>query len=548
MSLFRNAPAFRRPSAWLALATVLALVPSAFLPPGVDEEGYLFLAKASSEHPLGPYDWVRAWQPFHIEPPSFDFAHPPLHWMLLSGWMRLLGDAASVGLLRVLSALPFALLLGWAAGRIFEHSSRRPGLSAAVWLLSPVVFVALQAGLMIDLPATALVTAALAVWQDSRRSGTRVALASGALLGLAVATKYPMLLALPAILADMAARKAWSRGLALLAGLSAIWGGVELWLFASYGAFHVGAVLAAAGGIARSGLLSRSTGVLARLGIALVPTIFLVVRRGRAWWAAGLLPAAALLLLLRPPELSWPALAFLTLCVSSGAALVVRAVTELCTAALVGEAGKDDPNGGADLLMSAWVLAFVAGICLLHNFASARYLLPAIAPLVLLVDRWSGDLPRSRVVLGTFLPTALLGLLAALGNDLFVLSVDEVAQAVAARYPTGRFTGEWAFRWRLEQSGWTVFSSGDSTGRGTAPGVVDLAVGDVVAAPLNASPGPLPLDRLAAVEEIHANRAFPLRLADVAAHAGWYGETGGELPLWLSFAPLESARIYRVNH
>ena len=45
--------------------------------------------------------------------------------------------------------------------------------------------------------------------------------------------------------------------------------------------------------------------------------------------------------------------------------------------------------------------------------------------------------------------------------------------------PAGQFTGEWTFRWRMEQAGWT-FNTGQTDS------------GTVVAAVVNGSPGVLP--------------------------------------------------------
>ena len=113
----------------------------------------------------------------------------------------------------------------------------------------------------------------------------------------------------------------------------------------------------------------------------------------------------------------------------------------------------------------------------------------------------------------------------------YAAAADQLAQQVIAAHPVGQFTGEWTFRWRMEQGGWTFNTSRPSAGT-------------LVAAVSNGSPGALPADL---VPRAHYRAdGGPLRVIAVADRIGLYGETLGPLPLGLSSAPLEEVVVWQV--
>jgi hypothetical protein len=518
----------------------------------VDEEAWFFLARAIQDHILDPYGWTRDWQPFHSHPPSYDFAHPPLHWMMLALLQRVLGDSVispslSLSLTRALYASPFALLLGASTARLVESDARRPGLAALLWFFSPITLIGLQSGLMVDLPAVALLTASLAAWRSAHARTPAWATAAGLLLALACATKYPMLLALPALVVDASLdgrRAARGRALRLLASFLLVFGAIQGALYAAYGAFHPLAVLAGAGAIDRGPLDGRLLGTLVRAGVLFFPLAALWSRRGRRALLLMLPPAALLVVWTWPAEMNLPQSIFLVICALSGLSLVGMALRAL----------RDSRE---DAFLALCLLAFVSGVVLLHNFASARYLWPMVLPAALLVTRAmdASRLPAtsanpastaSRPPWTLLLLTALLGLSLAWANARYLLAVDDVASRIVVAGAPGRFTGEWGFRWRLEAAGWRHLGPARKSTEGSGLPLSPLLPGERVVAPLNASPGPLPLDGLALTATLESRDRFPLRLVDVGGRAGYYGETGGELPFWVGRSPLEVVRCYEV--
>ncbi len=527
--------AARTPSLqWLLMAAAgLIVVLTSAHAPVVDEEVYLWLAGAFADDPLHPYAFHRAMQPWLEGDSTFAFAHPPLHWAWIAGWHALVGDER-LWLLRSCVALPPALLLAWAVGLLARRTTRHPGLAAAAWLASPVTALAIASGLMIDLSAAALATAGLAAWREAlaaKASPARLRwlLAAGLLLGLGVATKYPMLMLVLVVLLHAARLRRLPWSWPLWVALLGAWGAVELWIGLAHGGFHLGVVLLHAGEIARGPLSGRILGLLTRTGLAMAPLV--LISSGRKLLTfASVLGAAALAWAL-PPELS-------TLQIAALALLALLGAHHLGLAgAALRSAGKDQHHDG--FLLGVWVLAVLLGVAAGHNFASGRYLLPAMAPLACLLARGlkRGLAQRlAPVLLGGW---AVLTIAMLVADHRYALFLDVLARRVASTHEPAWFTGEWAFRWRLEREGWRYAVPPQHGG--------ELPAGAIVVGPSHAAPGALPWERLEELEVIPAPSDLPLRINDSFGRVGWYGETLGALPVGWRRAPLDEVTIYRVR-
>jgi 4-amino-4-deoxy-L-arabinose transferase-like glycosyltransferase len=527
----RNRPG---PELLLPLAAGLLVLLTCAHAPVVDEEVYLWLAGAFAEDPLHPYAFSRTMQPWVGGSETFAFAHPPLHWAWIAGWRGLVG-AERLWLLRAVVALPPAMLLGWATARLARRTTRRPGLVAVAWLASPVTALAIASGLMIDLSAVALATAGVVAWREAiaaKVSSTRLRwlLGAGVLLGLGVATKYPMLV-LAFVVATHALRLrriAWSWP--LWAAMLGVWGAVELWIGLAHGGFHLGAVLLHAGEIARGSLAGRSLGVLTRTGLAMAP--LLLFFSGRKLITGASVVGAAAMAWALPPELGTMQVALVALLALMGANLVGLAGAGLAPRA------QDEAQDG--WLLGAWVLFTMAAVILGHNFASGRYLLPAMAPLACVVVRGLQGRSLARAaapaVLGAW---AVISVAMLIADHRYARAVDRLAQQVISEHEPAWFVGEWAMRWRLEQAGWR-YAAPEGLGEPLEPG-------DIVVSPTHAAPGPLPWERLETMRTISSPDTLPLRINDSEARVGWYGETLGALPIGWRRAPLDEITVYRVR-
>ena len=198
-----------------------------------------------------------------------------------------------------------------------------------------------------------------------------------------------------------------------------------------------------------------------------------------------------------------------------------------------GAAGADVERGDG-LLLGGWALVVVAGVVVGHNFAAPRYLLPAVAPLALVLVRVVDRRPLARRVLwfGAAVQ-ALLALAVTTAEHHFFTAGDAVARQVAAAVETpGLYTGEWSFRHRMDRQGWRLLS--------THP----PRPGDVVAGVTESAPAALP-EGWVELGRLRAGR-FPLRVVDSAHGIGLYGETIGPMPLGWRDGPLEEAVLWRV--
>lgn len=494
-----------KPSRWLPLLCLLLLAVFAVgALPMLDEESYLDMASQVASHRGQPYGWWRAWQPWGNDPAGDTslFAHPPLHWLWLSLWQPMLGDGFA---LRLVSAGPWALLLGWAVGRLCELHLERPAVGAVLWLCSPVVLLGLQLSLMVDLPVLALSTAAVALWSARKPE------LAGALLAAACFVKYPALviwgLWIPLAIREprVLLRAAWPFAL--------LFAGSQAFLYASTGHIHLLHVLEHAGEIGRGPLMERAIGTLVRLGLTLTPGAGSPTAAGVAALPAGLSVLGL--------ELDGGVLLTALLAGWGGALLAMAAL-----------ALKDSHRR----ILGLWALLCVGAVIFGHNYVGGRYLLPATVPLALLgaqhLERW---LPEQLRAYGGLvaLPWAVLGLAMVHAERKHAQAWAELAEAIVLASPEkGVFTGEWTFRYVMREKGWTYHSP--------AP----LPPGSLIAVPKHASPGLHPEG-----EQLWAGEfgGPGLRLVDLEQGVGYHAETLGPRPLAWSEGPLASGQLIRVE-
>ena len=509
----------------LVVGVLLVVLATLGRPPVVDEESYLFLAAQWLADPSHPYAWERSWQPWNKNE-SFAFAHPPTHWIWLAVGQKL--GLSSVAALRAWAALPSALIFAGAVTLLCARLSRSRELAMTLWLTSPVTVLALASGLMIDLSGTALATAGIACWREGLSAPSRTAVrwivAAGCVLGLACFTKYPHLawVLLICLHAHYIGRqKLWWQ---FAASFGVVWGIGQAWLFVAHGGFHPWAVLMGADQIERSETAARTLGTFVRLGLVL-PALLLCLKQ--IWWKT--IPQSAAIAgvafwVAPVPQLSQSQTLTVFIYATLGALWFLFALTVLLP--------RGSQRDSDRFLLGAWCLIGVLSIPLFHNFASTRYLLPVVLPFALLASRGFSPGSGRKPVIGF-----VIGIQAAFSAALlyadtrFANAQVELADQAIERFGTGQFTGEWAFRWRLEAAGWEAL------------GPEDPVTGTLVAID-NAAAREIPEGDLRYRERLLTSDQFFIRLTDPAAQAGYYGETLGVLPFALSKAPLEGLRVY----
>lgn len=504
----------------LPLAAILVVLPALFKAPALDEESYLWLG--AHLDPTHPYSWVRNWPPYDTD--GFVYAHPPVHL-----WWMWLVHGLPVPLQRLVSGVGWGGLLGWGVGALAEGSCRRPALAGALWLSSSIVALGLQDSLMVDLPATALVTAGLALYRISVTSERRRdQVLAGLALGLATATKYPMALALPVVAAH-----AWRRGSSWvpLAVAGTVFLADEGLLFALYSREHLWEVWTRRDEIAQGPMGPRGLGVLARA--ALLPMPFLLFRTNPLTSVAGVVLAGLALAFVRPPGLSPADVTVLLLFSIAGALVLARALRTFQLRPQRRRKGDQDDG----FLLGGIVVAWFVGVTLFHNYASARYLLPAAGPAAILLTRSAEEVRGGKLLARvSVVISALLAAAVTMADYRYARAGWSLGQTVA-EVGTGRFAGEWGFRGALEAAGWVRLAPTDA---GPPPGTW-VAVVD------NASPGAVDTTGWEPIRRMESPDRFPLRVNDIARNASLYAETLGTLPLGWSEGHLEGVTLYRVS-
>mgnify|MGYP004329324823 CR=1 FL=1 len=115
-------------------------------------------------------------------------------------------------------------------------------------------------------------------------------------------------------------------------------------------------------------------------------------------------------------------------------------------------------------------------------------------------------------------------------------AVETLVEGIVRGESGGRYAGEWTFRWKMRESGWTIWHPGD-----------ELIPGERLAVPVNSGPFEVPEDRLRLIEQYATPQRFPVRVLDQPARIGYHGETLGILPVGISSAPMERVRLYEVS-
>ncbi len=503
----------------LACVAIAALCVA--MAPVLDEESYL--AITANLDPLRPYHWWRPWPPWYggSEPDAFVYAHPPLFLM----WVGVVQEWSD-GLLgsRWAAGLPFALLLGWAGGRLIEGTTRHSKVALALWLSSPIAVLGIQRGLMPDLMVTALCTTAVLGWRE--RTNPTLQWIGGAALGLAAFTKYPAMALVPVFVVH-----GWLTGTLRGRGRFALaaatpWCLGEMWLAGVYGRFHLVEVLGRASEISRGTGEGRALAVLARM-ILSVSFVALLVRGARWVWAPSIVVGGAVCVWGWPPELTDVQRLFLVLCTIVGAAVLMPALRR-CWRSISGDRVHEDAT-----LMALWALSVVATVWGVHNFAAPRYLLGAMLPLAILMVVEVGDRRAGRTLLwvGAGIQVVMAAVLTAAEHRFFEASAD-IARATIVQFQPTHFTGEWAYRHEMDSAGVAFFAD-------------DAPSGSIIAAPTHSSPGALPAG-LVEIGRVSADESTGIRLVAEAAQVGMYAETLGVLPIGWSSEPIEEVVVWRV--
>ena len=221
--------------------------------------------------------------------------------------------------------------------------------------------------------------------------------------------------------------------------------------------------------------------------------------------------------------------------------LTLATATKLCWADF-----KLPETRGRAVLWLSWLIVVITYNILILPFGSARYLLPILAPLVMiLLEGVNWGQGRSRVIIsGAILLSIGFGLSAATADMRFASGYKTMAEKVKIYRSTNEtsdvwYIGAWGMQFYMDNAG-ARYLLADSN----APKRGDLVV--IPEMPRLWVPSRRLQGRLAAFATWEVRSDLPLRLFNARSNAGFYGHLWGLLPFSFSSEPDEVFIIQRV--
>jgi hypothetical protein len=566
--------ASRASIAWAAALAFLAVLPFSDKAVHQDDWAYLRVAGLMLEHGSDVFEVTTLYQGRPISAGQ-GVLHGPV-WMAMLALAQSFGAAAE-RVAHLLSAGFLALLAG-ATASIAGRLGARPLLTGLTLALAPAPWV-LGTSLMTDLPMLALFSASIAVALGGiARANVRLLWCAGLLGALAALTRYhglaivPLLAVLPlvvggggrALLPALGAGTLFAGALTLLLAATGRWDMLRATEELSRAVVDREACLmstvAAIGGVG----LGWAIGALTAPGAALR----LLVENRRTALAAGLGAAFGAWLAWRAPQVVDAPLEGVnrvlqpTFFVLGGAALGAMLGPWLALIELFGgrvSPGEWRARHGLQAWLALWSLGFAFAAWMTVPFGSTRYVLPALPGVFLLLGRgFAASLPP-RAAWTALAATAVLGLGATVADYRAAAIYPRLARTVAEAHESGGawgagrtwIWGELGFRWYLERvAGLEVLPSDSSAPR---PG--DRILKSMVlstASPDDGSSGryrlhPEVVRSIESVEIREEPDAWPIRIHNSYAGAGFYGHQAGFMPWAYSDVLHDKLQVWRVS-
>ncbi|MFA5802802.1 MAG: glycosyltransferase family 39 protein [Thermoleophilia bacterium] len=535
----------------ISLGAILAFVLAITLPFSnqalhIDDAIFWDFAKTNLESPFQQH--INNYNLVGEETAQWRDTHPPLTQTYLAGVMYLTGSDSESPL--HLAFIIFPMITGvsmFFLARRFTSNA----LLATMLLLGTPVIMTLSHTLMADVPMLAfwLVAAATYIYGVDRNDWRLLALA-GVFSMLAVMTGYQALALCPLFLlyAWLNGRLNLKTALPAAAPLFALFA-LALVSFTIYGTLprlsHVRGL-----SVAGTNVIKRAEGILVQLGGASVFPVFIIgflcLRRRRY---LALLPVMAFVIILGLSHFNdgftlMSTILFIIF-MGAGSFALFAISSEIVIQSM--NALKKMPIDRDFLFLGSWVLMMAAAVIIMLPHTPAKYTLPILAPLVLILVRETESGVKSEKTARTIITTCLV-LTLVVANAVSVAdyqlarSYREFAFDLNQNYETSGtvwFIGEWGFRHYMESQGYRYLTSTND----------QVAEGDLVVKPQF---GGWPLaetvtSRMKLLDSTETDWSFPVRVMSPESNAGFYGSYWGMLPYSITDAPLERFAVYRIG-
>ena len=531
----------------ILLFVLLITLPFINQPFHMDDGTFLDFAKVNLAHPLQQH--IPDYHLMGVDISAFRDTHPALDWLYITALMRLTGSDSE----RVLHLgyIVFPLI---AAASMFFLSRRfiRNALLATLLMLATPALMTAAHTLMGDMPLMSLWLAATVIYiYGTDRDDLRLLAAAGVVTTMAIFAGYQglALLALLPAYAWLNGRLSWRTALPLLVPAVAF-GLYTVYNFVDYGGpprfTHAKGLSMQEGDV-----IGRFQGMLLQVGGASVFPVALAgifALRGRRYL---LLPAAAAIAsawgIYHCRNDGYNTAMFILFAVFMTAVLMILAAVAAEGFAQVRSIVKRRRFDADFIFLGLWLVSMLIAVIVLLPHATAKYSLPFLPPLILLLFREAEARIAAKTVLTLVMSVAIFFTLAA---GVIVSAADYQLAQTYKDYALGFdrsfqtqgtvwFVGEWGFRHYMESQGYRYLTS-DST----AP-----VPGDIVVKP-KLSDWPLADEvtghmRLIGTTDVQGS--LPVRVMSFEAGAGLYGNFWGPLPYSVSSAPIERFEVYQIT-
>jgi hypothetical protein len=516
----------------------------------VDDTLFLAAARQIVRTPLTPYAFSINWYGW-LEPFWDVFKNPPL----VAYWFAVVDGLGGVREPVLHAAmLPFALGATLAGVRLARRFVGDSPWTTAAWVAAPAFLVS-AATLMADVPALALSLWGIVVWIEGVDADLRGRRRLGALLaGLAVIAKYTAIIGLAVLIVYVVTmrdrrarggREAW-RALADIWVASLPLFGWGLLTLGTTGRVHVVDAFSVGGGGLDPNpgwMAHRAIAILTFTGgTAVFPLLAAASRlRRRRWIGTVAAVALGIAAALGTPHV-WP-----TRSLQPGALVVVGVLATVGAAALLG-AAREALRDRSGAFLGIWLALHVMYLWLWSWTLAARFVLPAIVPLALLLARArirdEGRRGEALLAGGAVLALATAVVLLFADRSPGLLYREAVPSIAAQARREGRrvfFTGAWGFQHYAERAGLVRLDT-------RAPAIRS---GDLVFQPYYAANNALPPEierRLRVLDDVVAPPP-PLRVhtMNINVGAALHSSAYGPLPFFRSGMPAEGIRIWEVR-
>jgi len=544
--------AAQSPLTWILVLQVLLVLPFAGQPIHQDDHIYIDIGRNSLVSFAHAQDFPYCFEGACV-PDMASHSHPPFvgYWIGLLLW--LLGDGPQLHIKLHVAFLVFPLMFATGMYWLALRFTSSPTLATLVAITSPAAIV-ISHNLMANYPTLALWTMGLALYVDGvdQNRSVRVWI-SGIFLTLAAFSSYPALIAVGICWVYALVKKSRMRAAFWAPALAVAW--MVVWL--TYSSFYfdrfvlggtVNYFLQDKLSLSASALTQKLLGIPIFLaGVLMIP---LPLIRRAFLWKNGLpafvwiIISAGLAQYHAADYVVWER-ALVGLFLAGGGCMLLGMM--LCVAGSMTQR-KDSDSGHDALFLAVWMAGMIGAMLFVYSYASARYILPLLPPLVLLAYLKSPRMERPHIgwtAVGGLGFALILGLSLSIADFATARVYQDIAQDLGESLDgweqQTRFGGEWGFRHYMLEQGFDQFVSSSD----------DIAAGQFVITPHQAVPYTPPQDvqsMLVPVEQRTWQSSMPIQLMNRESHAGFYSSGWGLLPFTFSRSPVEGVTIQQVSY